>query len=423
MRKGALKIAGIFVLLAGLYAGTSYFVNYCISNRINIVSEINNTSSEIKHRIKKEIKKTGIAADLIKKEIAVQLEEDYLHQKEINQLLIENFSNNPDTGIVYRIKDGFQKIILIANSLEDRIKLQLGEKGNSKTELSKNVFVPKMNPLFLHGKSLDDYFREFDGMIPEQQEYFAKSLNSLSVWDIVLLSRYTPIDGILRSLSSFYSTDYKWHLQGLLSESTLDPMKIGPTEDRGCGQLTPESEKWARELYSKSGYKFPGQEIGKNIFDPYTNLVLSSIIFRKDAEERILSWADAYSLYSNGFKGVERNKEGIYVTNAFGLEDVERAKRFDYLTDRLIIFSWLGMERNDLGKYIEDESIRKVIGANNSKYDARIAYEGMIDFLNSEISRRKYSEKDMEVFKGEIINISNWLKELYNSSADSEREK
>ncbi len=376
MGRRILKAAGILTLLGGLYFGTNYMRDIFSNNSFNLNS------------------------------------------------ITKSIDNK------YKIRENFQKVIEAASSLEKKIIFKLkGDKAENPKAYSNEkdlkpemkpvkFFEPEMKPVFLHGKSLDDYFKEFDELIPEQQEYLAKSLNNLSVWDFILLSRYVPIDGILKELSSFYSTDYKWHLQSLFSESILNPMTIGPTDDKGLGQITHSSEKWARELYNRKGYKFPGPEINHNLFDPYTNLVLSSIIFRKATEKKVSDFDAAYSLYTNGNKGVIRDKNGFYVINLLGLEDVNRAKKFDYITDRLILFSWISMKRPDLGKHIKDNHLRKVIETNNSEYDAKIAYEGMIDFLNSISDNKKYSEENLEIFRIETINISTWLKNLYNSTAD-----
>jgi hypothetical protein len=272
-----------------------------------------------------------------------------------------------------------------------------------------------MGQVFLQGKSLDDYFNEFNSLSPEQQEYSVKSLNNLSAWDTILLSRYIPIDGILGKLSSFYSTDYKEHLQSLFAASVLDPIAVGPTGDKGLGQLSQSSEKWARELYNnkKLGYKFSGQEITKDSSDPYTNLVLSSILFRKAAEEKILDLDSLAALYSKGFKGVSQDKDGLYATNEFGLSIVNRLKTFDSIADKMILFSWVSMNRPELIKYIDNPNLKMVMWANKDSYDAKPAYEDMISFLNSTSTDKKYSDENRKMFKNETINISKWIKNLY----------
>jgi hypothetical protein len=283
-------------------------------------------------------------------------------------------------------------------------------------EQPKPVIIPVstvMNPIFLTGKTLDDRFKEFDKLNSQQQVYLAKSLNNLSVWELVLLSRYVPLDGMIKELSSFYSTDYKGYLQAILSESNFDPIAVGLTGDKGLGQITPSSEEWARDLYYRFGYKFPGPEITNNVLDPYTNLVLSSIICRKAAEEKVSDLNALYSLYSKGFKGVNKNTDDFYVTNDFGLNVVNRAKRFDSIADKMMVFSWMSMERPELAKYIEDKNLRKVVEANNAAYDAKNAYKGMVNFLKSMSTNKKYSKENQKIFKNEAANISAWLKKLY----------
>jgi len=273
-----------------------------------------------------------------------------------------------------------------------------------------------MSPVYLAGKTLDERFKEVNGLSSDQQINLAKNLNNLSVWETVLLSRYAPIDGILRKVSSFYSTDYKKYLEAILSGSILDPTAVGLTGDKGFGQITPSSEKWARDLYNDKtlGYKFPGAGITSNTLDPYTNLVLSSILFRKAAEEKVADTDAIYSLYSQGFRGVSPNKDGLYATNNLGTDVVNRAKTFDAIADKLMAFSWVSMNRPDLSKYIEDKDLRKVAENNNDTYDGKVAYEGMIGFLNSiSTNKDKYSEENGKMFKDETANISNWLKNLY----------
>lgn len=271
---------------------------------------------------------------------------------------------------------------------------------------------------YLAGKTLDSYFKEFDAMGPSQQEAMAKSINEMSAWDIVLLSRYIPLDGMLKGLSSHYSTDYKWYLQSLLSESGLDPTVIGGGIDKGLGQISPSSEKWARELYNdkSQNYRFPGPEIKSNILDPYTNLVLSSIIFRKDAEEKVSDLESLYALYTRGFDGVSLNDKGYYETNSAGKKSVERAKTFDSVADKMIIFSWISMDKPQLGRYIEDVNLQRAVRMNNSKYDEESAYRGMIGMLNSEASNReKYSDDTQKIFRDESTKMANWVNKLYGN--------
>jgi len=286
----------------------------------------------------------------------------------------------------------------------------------SKTEINVPVTekaIP-MNPVYLTGKTLDDRFKEYNKLGSEQQANLAKGLNNLSLWDTILLSRYIPVDGTLKNLSSFYSTDYKEYLQSVLSASILDPMTIGG-EGKGLGQLTPQSEKWARELYNDKtlGYKFPGQEITNNTLDPYTNLVLSSILFRKAAEEKVLDLDALYSVYSQGFRAVSPNKDGIYATNNLGTDALKRKKTFEPIADKMIAFSWVS-SKPELSKYLEDDNLKKIALANNDKYDGKPAYEDMIKFLDSISSNKdKYTDENRKMFKDETANISNWLKNLY----------
>jgi hypothetical protein len=282
------------------------------------------------------------------------------------------------------------------------------------------VPVDVMNPVFLPGKSLDDYFKSFNQMNSEQQIALAKTLNNLPLWDTILLARYAPIDGTLKDLSSFYSTDYKGFLELILSRSALNPTSIG-----GFGGISPSAEGWARNLYNnkKLAYKFPGQEIGDNISDPQTSLTLSSILFRKASEEKVADLNAVFALYSDGFKGVKPNKEGIlatkdnpYVANEFGLSTAERVRLFDAIADELITFSWVSMNNLDLKKYIEDPALRKVVEANSSaSYEGREAYDGVIDFLNAiSMNSKKYSEDNKKMFRAETANMFLWEKILYN---------
>jgi len=272
-----------------------------------------------------------------------------------------------------------------------------------------------MGSVFLTGKSLDDRFKEFNDLSGEQQDYLVKGLNNLSPWENVLLARYAPIDGILKRLSSFYSTDYKEFLQTILAQSILDPTAVGLTGDKGLGGLSQSSEKWARDLYNdkKLGYKFPGAEITNNTFDPSTNLILSSILLRKAAEEKVSDLDALCSLYGNGFKGVKLNENGLYATNDFGLNVVNRAKTFDSTADKLMAFSWISMNHPELSKNIEDTNLKRLVEVNKGTYDGKVAYEDMINFLNSISTNKKYSEENRKMFRDETINISNWLKNLY----------
>jgi hypothetical protein len=286
-----------------------------------------------------------------------------------------------------------------------------------KTELIAPAPVnPTMGMIYLEGKSLNDYFKDFNDLSPEQQETSVKALNNLSAWETVLLSRYVPIDGTLGKLSSFYSTDYKGYLESILSASVLDPTALGGTAEKGLGQLSSTSEKWARGLYNnkKLAYKFPGQEITGDLSDPYTNLVLSSILFRKAAEEKVKDLDALTSLYSNGFKGVTA-EDGLYTANETGLNAVNRAKTFESIADKMMIFSWVSMNRPDLIRYIDNPDLKSIMEANKDSYDAnKPAYEGMIGFLKSTSTNKKYSAETKKIFENEATNIPKWIKNLHN---------
>ncbi len=286
------------------------------------------------------------------------------------------------------------------------------KKAETKPEAVSLAAEATMSPAYLKGKSLNDHFREFDKLNPGQQEDLAKSMNNLSAWDLVLLSRYVPVDGMMGKLSSFYLTDYKGFLQTALAESGLDMATLSMSNSKGIGQLSKEGEEWARTLYGK-GYKFPGQAISNDSFDPYTNLVLSSILFRKGSEEKVSDLDAVCALYNNGFKGVSLNKEGtLYEANEFGAEFVNRVKAFDVISNEMIAFSWLS-NRKDLLKNIEDVNLRKVAEMNTNIYDGKIAYEGMINFLNYMASNKKYSDETKAMFKHEADNITNRVRNIY----------
>jgi hypothetical protein len=270
---------------------------------------------------------------------------------------------------------------------------------------------PAMGQMYLTGRTMDD---KFSGLSTEKQNALVKSLNNLAPWENVLLARYVPIDGLLKELSSFYSNDYKEFLQTILAQSTLDPTAVGPTGSKGFGQLAASSEKWARDLYHnrRLAYKFPGQAITNNSSDIYTNLVLSSILFRKAAEEKVLDLDALCSLYGNGFNGVTL-KDGTYRANETGTNMVSRVKSFDSIADKLMAFSWISMNHPELSKDIEDANLKKILEANSGAYDSRAAYEGMIEFLNGISTNKKYLETDQKMFRNEAINISDWVKSLY----------
>jgi hypothetical protein len=270
-----------------------------------------------------------------------------------------------------------------------------------------------MSPTYLTGKSIDD---KFANLTTEQQDAFVKTMNNLGPWDNVLLARYAPIDGMLRDLSSFYSIDYKGFLETILAQSGLDPT-AGPKGIQGFGQITSESEKWARDLFNNKrlSYNIPGQKLANNASDPYTNLVLSSILFRKAEEEKVLDLDAVLALYSNGFNGVSKNENGLYSSNATGADMVKRAKSFDAIADKLMIFSWISQNHPELAKNIEDANLRKIIEANNGTYDGKVAYEGMIEFLNGISTNKKYIESDQKMFRNEATSIAGWIKNYYGN--------
>ncbi len=277
--------------------------------------------------------------------------------------------------------------------------------------------TPAMQSLYVPGRTLDSYFEYINNLSEEEQIELVSELNYTSIWDIILLDRYLPIDGIVRDASAFYETDYKWHFQIMLSESILNPAIIGPTADYGLGQIIKQSENWARARYEEQAYHYSGPDLSDNIFDPYTNIILSSIIYRHAAEIPVADLDAVYSYYTNGFEGISLNMDGRYVVNNFGINDVNRAKSFSEICDRFIVASWVSMERRDLLLHIPDERVRNMIALNNPNYDAEEAYIGMVNALNSFLGESDTPQAiiyDKDLIRGEIGHVLSWLESIYD---------
>jgi hypothetical protein len=154
------------------------------------------------------------------------------------------------------------------------------------------------------------------------------SLEDPSPWDVVLLGRYLAIDGLVARWSQYYGTDFAWQVAAYCFESALNPLAQGPDPgDRGVGQVGFDSERTARAWAGDRAnpYFARGFDVRGDIWDPETNVVLSTITLRSlYAMPSTTSNERAYAYLTRGLSAVDAH--GVIAPEA--LERVGGAESF-----------------------------------------------------------------------------------------------
>ena len=135
-----------------------------------------------------------------------------------------------------------------------------------------------------------------------------ESYEPLSRWGIMTLARLAPLIAHLESAATAYDVPIELYLMVLLNESYLDPLAVGPTDDKGLSQVTSDALTLLKGLSSNADSAFYNPRLipaDFNVYDPDFSIC---------AGAAKLSWAlrqptvdsegEAYALYINPIYGL-----------------------------------------------------------------------------------------------------------------------
>jgi hypothetical protein len=193
---------------------------------------------------------------------------------------------------------------------------------------------------------------------------------ALSVSEQVLLGRLLAIDDLLARYADHYGNDYLFHILSLMAESVLDPLAQGPQEDdRGLGQVGYWAERAGRDWGTETNnvYYTPNLSANASVWEPETNLILSSILMRWVATHPAIdSPGKNYAVYTFGDAGVDSRG----AISPIARIRVDRAE-----SHRATIMNFLRLKAFDGD--VADPVTSAILAIDRTKADGREAYTAL----------------------------------------------
>lgn len=138
----------------------------------------------------------------------------------------------------------------------------------------------------------------------------AEAYRPLDPWELLMLGRLAPIAPLIEEAATAYDVPPELFVQVLINESYLNPLAVGPTDDKGLSQATPAALRLLRAISYDPSSRFYNPHLlegAYNVFDPDFSICngaakLAWALSREGAK----TWADAYALYINPVYGLTR---------------------------------------------------------------------------------------------------------------------
>jgi len=222
-------------------------------------------------------------------------------------------------------------------------------------------------PLYFEPRSAETLFQELraDATPPSEQ---------MEPWSQILLGRLLAIDEMVAKHSSYYGTDYLEQLLAFAAESLFDPLAQGPqVDDRGIGQVGYWAEgagrRWAGDPESR--YFSPDLDPDGDIWDPETNIILATTIFRwVYTSPEVTSAQMAYGIYTSGHSGLRDDGS----LDPYAQARVDRAASY---RERVTDFFRLKL---GIGGEPEHPLTRGILEIDRYNEDGRDTYRALRDF-------------------------------------------
>ncbi len=161
-------------------------------------------------------------------------------------------------------------------------------------------------------KFCDPSFTKMASALPRTFEGDADAYTYTSRWYLRMLARLTPLIPYIESASTAYDIPPSLLIKIFLNESDLDPLAIGPTDDKGLSQVTSDALTLLKGLSTDEASRFYNPHLLPETFS----------VFNPDfsicAGAAKISWAlrqpgvdnelEAYALYINPIDGLKNGK-------------------------------------------------------------------------------------------------------------------
>lgn len=158
----------------------------------------------------------------------------------------------------------------------------------------------------------DPSFTEMSSKIPRRFEGDANAYAYKGRWHLRMLARLTPLIPYIESASTAYDIPPKLLIKIFLNESDLDPLAVGPTDDKGLSQVTSDALTLLKGLSSDQSSGFYNPHLLPETFSVFNP------DFSVCAGAAKISWAlrqpgvddelEAYALYINPIDGLKNGK-------------------------------------------------------------------------------------------------------------------
>jgi hypothetical protein len=127
-------------------------------------------------------------------------------------------------------------------------------------------------------------------------------------WRLRMLARLTPLIGYIEDAATAYDVPIDLLLMVLLNESALNPLAIGPTDDKGLSQVTSDALTLLKGLSVNQESIFYNPKLfpaSFSVFDPDFSICAGAAKLSWALREpKVDDYAEAYALYINPIHGL-----------------------------------------------------------------------------------------------------------------------
>jgi hypothetical protein len=253
------------------------------------------------------------------------------------------------------------------SALPPEVALPKTDRGDGAARVIPAQQTPEILPVFFRAQSAEDLFAELrrEGRPPAPY---------MEPWSQILLGRLLAIDEIVARHAAYYGTDYLGQLLAFAAESLLDPLAQGPQiDDRGIGQVGDWAESigrvWASDPDSR--YYSPDLDPERSIWDPETNIILASMLFRwVYTTPEVTTPQVAYGVYTRGHRTLRPD-------GSLGPEAQVRVDRAESYRERMLDFFRLKL---GIGGPAQHPLTRGILEIDRNFEDGQDTYRALRDY-------------------------------------------
>ncbi len=136
----------------------------------------------------------------------------------------------------------------------------------------------------------------------------ASAYTALKMGDLLTLARLAPLLGLIENAALSYDLPADLLIRILINESYLDPLAVGPTDDKGLSQMTSDALTMLKVLSQDSRGRFYNPLLFQepfNVFDPDFSICAGAAKLAWALQQKeVDNEREAYALYINPINGL-----------------------------------------------------------------------------------------------------------------------